>query len=591
MATAGSAMMLGRLAPQAHAGIDPDFAHHVAPTDHEDNVFLHSVASGDPLPNGVIIWTRVTPTTEAVPGSELGPDVPVRWEVSTDPEFSAITAAGTEKATIATDHTVKVDVTGLAPATTYFYRFHAEVPSAAGPDGHAPDVRTTTSTSPLGRTRTAPATHAELDSVRFGVCSCANYESGYFQVYREMAQRDDLEFVIHLGDYTYEYEQGGYPGLYQTSPRQVRPQHKTTTLQDYRVRQGLYHEDPDLAALHAAKPMICMWDDHEFADNNWREGATASSFDKDQDYAALKAAASRAYFEWMPVRVDPDAGAEHLYRRLQYGQLMDLIIPDLRTYRDAQLIRTGDHLLDTDPDFARAAGDPDRTMLGNTQLEWFRDAVTTSPAQWQIIANAVMFSPLTIPPGINPKLQDWLIDTVGLPGDGVGLNMDQWDGYMAERQEIIDLIGDTPDRNVVFLTGDIHSSWASDIPRDVRAYRNGQNFDSVATEFIAPAITANGPFSALARHEALHEPARAIIDEGENLLRAVDHWFKWIDLRFNGYMAVEVNKRGTQCDWHFVENVLTPDTPFWLEKSFSVQPGNPGPRPVAHGLDRGATVY
>ncbi|MDK8845793.1 alkaline phosphatase D family protein [Corynebacterium sp. MSK297] len=579
MTAMSSAMVLNHIAPKAHAGIAPEaLAAESEVTDQAREVFRHSVASGDPLPHGLIIWTRITPTPEALPGSDLGPDTAVHWEIATDPEFSRIIQHGTEIAAATSDHTVKVDVGGLAPATTYFYRFSAKI------NGQ-------TVTSRVGRTRTAPAAEASLDSLRFGVCSCANYEAGYFQVYRDMARRDDLEFVLHLGDYTYEYEQGGYPGLYQTSVRQVAPQHKTTTLADFRIRQGLYHEDADLAELHASKPMICIWDDHEFADNRWREGATGGSFDENQDFDSLKAAATQAYFEWMPVRRDHDLSSDGLYRTLRYGNLVDLIIPDLRTYRDEQLIQTGDHLLKTNPDFARAAGRDGRTMLGESQLNWFKDSVTGSTTQWQIIANSVLFSPMTIPPGLSPQLQHWLIDTIDLPPDGIGLNMDQWDGYMAERQEIIDVVGDAPGRNIIFLTGDIHSSWASDIPRDVRAYRNGQDMTSIATEFVTPAVTSNGPFATLAAHEALEGTAQAIVEQGANLLRAFNHWFKWIDFRFNGYMSVDINQEGAQCDWHFVDNVLSPDTELWTARSYSVRPGNPRPMPAEKPLDQTQTSF
>ena len=298
MAATGGVAAAGSLLP----AVDAAPARTVLGAENWDpEVFAHSVASGDPTASAVIIWTRVTPTKDAQPGSGKGPDVPVTWEVATDPEFQDVAASGTVTASAEFDHTVKVDATGLGSATTYFYRFTA-------------DLGERKATSRVGRTRTAPGAGDDVSAIRFGVCSCANYEAGFFRSYRDMAERDDLEFVLHLGDYTYEYETGGYKGMYSETVRKVEPAHQTKTLTDFRIRQAVHHRDSDLADLHAAKPMICMWDDHEFADNNWREGATGTSFKKGDDYSALKQAASRAYFEWMPVRVRPEARAQHLYQ-------------------------------------------------------------------------------------------------------------------------------------------------------------------------------------------------------------------------------------------------------------------------------------
>ena len=575
MAATGGVAAAGSLLPAVHAAP----ARTVLGAENWDpEVFAHSVASGDPTASAVIIWTRVTPTKDAHPGSGKGPDVAVTWEVATDPEFKDVAASGTVTASAEFDHTVKVDATGLGSATTYFYRFTA-------------DLGERKATSRVGRTRTAPGAGDDVSAIRFGVCSCSNYEAGFFRSYRDMAERDDLEFVLHLGDYTYEYETGGYTGVYGQQARTVEPAHVTQTLADFRIRQGCYRQDADLADLHAAKPMVCVWDDHEFADNNWREGATGESFKKGDDYPALKAAASRAYFEWMPVRVRPEARAQHLYRTLQYGPLMEIIIPDLRSYRDAQLIQSGDHLLDSDPDFIRAAGREGRTMMGRSQFEWFSNAIKSSTAKWQVVANEVMFAPMTLPATLDPKLHDWLVEKIGLPEQGIPLNPDQWDGYMVERQKIIDTIAGLPDKNVVFLTGDIHSSWANDIPRDIFGYRTGQNTKAVATEFVAPSVTAKSAFDSLAVSRAFDAATRQLLYTGENLLSGVNRWFKWINFTDHGYMAVEVGQEATQCDWHFVDHVLAKDIPFRLGNSFRAEIGAPGARSVAAGLNRAQRVY
>lgn len=239
-----------------------------APIVENPAVFAHSVASGDPLSRSVILWTRVTPTPEATPGSGIGDPTTVTWEVSPTTEFATIVASGTQSTDATRDLTVKVEATGLEPATTYYYRFTVV-------DGPAAGARSRT-----GRTRTAPDANADPGSLRFAVCSCSNYEAGFFNTYRDIAQREDLEFVLHLGDFTYEYASGEYGGPYGSIARIVAPANRTTTLADYRIRQGHYHLDVDLANMLAAKPLIPMWDDHEFSDNAWSDGASGNSISR-----------------------------------------------------------------------------------------------------------------------------------------------------------------------------------------------------------------------------------------------------------------------------------------------------------------------
>lgn len=530
--------------------------------------FQHSVASGDPLPQAVIIWTRVTPTPEALPGSGLGPATRVAWEVSTDPEFSHLAQRGEHLTTADTDHTVKIDVQGLRPDTAYFYRFRVLDGPASG------------AVSRTGRTRTMPADGAPAAHARFGVASCSNFESGYFRGYRDMAEREDIQFVLHLGDYTYEYEAGGYNGLYDTQVRTVQPANRTRTLTDYRIRQGVYHLDPDLADLHAAKPMIAIWDDHEFGDNAWREGLGGNSAEKDDAFSAIKAEASRAYFEWMPVRGSgPDASglSQRLYRTLRYGSLFEFIIPDLRSYRDVQLLQYGDaNWQGTNPDFLRQAANPERSMMGSGQFQWFSDTLTASQAQWQIVANEVMFAPMTLPDSIDPRVHSWLVDKLGVPDQGFPLNVDQWDGFMAERQRIIDLIAGNDMRNVVLLTGDIHSSWASDIPRDIFSYRAQRGGQAAATEFVAPSISAPGFFESVASSPELAEPMRAVVGGAQEALKLMDPWYKMIDFEHHGYLTIDVTPERVRADWRFTADVLTPDTPFFDGPSYQALAGQPG---------------
>lgn len=332
--------------------------------------FLHGVASGDPLPDGILLWTRVTPSPGALPGSGTGADTPVIWEISEDKAFTRVAARGTAVARAASDHTVKADVRGLRPATTYWFRFSAP---PGGTDGGQGTV------SPVGRTRTAPAAGATVPGIRFGVVSCANWEAGWFSPYRHLADRTDLDAVLHLGDYIYEYASGSYP-TQDTVVRPHAPLHEITTLADYRLRHGTYKTDTDLQTLHATHPVIAIWDDHEFANDAWSGGAENHAPGTEGSWAARVAAAKQAYFEWMPVRASTEGT---VYRRLSFGRLAELHLLDLRSFRSEQAsIGNG------------AVDDPERTITGRAQLDWLKAGLTASDARWKLVGTSVMISPV-----------------------------------------------------------------------------------------------------------------------------------------------------------------------------------------------------
>ncbi|MBJ6619184.1 alkaline phosphatase D family protein [Streptomyces sp. DHE17-7] len=351
--------------------------------------FLHGVASGDPLPDGVLLWTRVTPVPEAVPGSGTGPDTEVDWVVATDRDFTNVVAKGSVTATAASDHTVKADVRGLAPATDYWFRF------SAGPTD-----------SPAARTRTAPAADASVAGLRFGVVSCANWEAGHFSSYRHLAARGDLDAWLHLGDYIYEYGSGEY-GTRDTVVRPHAPAHEILTLADYRVRHGRYKTDPDLQALHATAPVVAIWDDHEIANDTWSGGAENHTEGAEGAWTARQAAAKQAYFEWMPVR---PAIAGTTYRRLRFGKLADLSLLDLRTFRSQQ-VSLGDGKVD----------DPERTLTGRAQMDWLKSGLASSDTTWRLVGNSVMISPFAIG-SIPAELLKPLAELLGLPKEGLALN-------------------------------------------------------------------------------------------------------------------------------------------------------------------------
>lgn len=478
----------------------------------ETPAFLHGVASGDPLPDGILLWTRVTPTAEAVPGSGLGPDTEVGWVVARDKAFTAVVAKGSVTATAASDHTVKADVRGLAPATDYWFRF-----SAGGTD------------SPAARTRTAPAADAAVTNLRFGVVSCANWEAGYFSPYRHLAARGDLDAWLHLGDYIYEYGTGDY-GTRDTVVRQHAPTHEILTLADYRIRHGRYKTDPDLQALHAVAPVVAVWDDHEFANDAWSGGAENHTEGAEGAWSARQAAAKRAYFEWMPVR---PAIAGTTYRRLRFGKLADLSLLDLRSFRSQQ-VAVGNGSVD----------DPDRTITGRAQLDWLKAGLKSSDTTWRLVGNSVMISPFAIG-SLSADLLRPLAELLGLPKEGLALNPDQWDGYTDDRRELLAHLRSNAIRNTVFLTGDIHMAWANDVPVDAGTYPLSA---SAATEFVVTSVTSDN------LDDLLKVPEGTVTALAAPVIQAANRHVHWVDTDRHGYGVLDITADRAQMDYYVVSD-------------------------------------
>ncbi|WP_018255784.1 alkaline phosphatase D family protein [Salinispora mooreana] len=473
------------------------------------SVFRHGVASGDPLPDGILLWTRLTPTEESQPGSGVGPEVTVTWQVAADPDFATLAAQGTVATGPARDHTVKVAVNGLTPATTYWFRF-----------GYAD------AWSPTGRTMTAPAADADIDRIRLGVVSCSNWEAGYFAAYRHLAERGDLNLVVHLGDYLYEYGTGEFAAG-GTVVRSVRPGHETLTLQDYRVRHALYKSDPDLQTLHASVPWAITWDDHEVANDQWSGGAENHTPGAEGSFTDRMAAARQAYAEWMPVRTGADGA---IYRRLRFGRLADLSMLDLRTYRSEQAS-------------GLAVDDPERTITGEAQMAWLKAGLATSDAQWKLVGNPVMISRLDV-----GALPSWLLGPLGtllgIPQNGAVLNPDQWDGYNADRNELIDHLLATETRDVVFLTGDVHTSWANELTTQSTGLTN-----PAAAEFVVPSVTSDNINDFLGMREG-----NALSDLASGLIRSTNPHVRWNELDGHGYGVLEVTPQQCRMDWfHLVD--------------------------------------
>ncbi|MGP3705602.1 alkaline phosphatase D family protein [Gordonia paraffinivorans] len=519
-------------------------AHATPPT---SQVFAHGVASGDPLSDAVILWTRITPTPASTPGSGVGQPCSVRWEIARDPGFASLAASGTVQTSADRDFTVKVDATGLSPRTRYHYRFTVTSGPASGV------------TSPVGVTRTAPAPGDDVARVRFGVVSCANWEAGYFSAYRHLNARPDLDAVVHLGDYYYEYGTGEYTG--KTGAVRIHaPRHKTRTLRDYRIRHGQYKTDPDLAALHRSTPFICTWDDHESSNDAWRGGAEDHT-SGDGSWQARRAAALRAYSEWMPIRPGVDAAGRHLYRRLRFGNLLELSMLDLRSYRDRQVGMS-----------SRRIDDPSRTMLGQAQMSWLTNGLTSARTRWKIVGNPVMITPVLIPP-LDPKSTGAVTELLGVPREGIPYNPDQWDGYAADRRRLLDAIRASDVDNVVFVTGDIHSSWACDIPVDVANYPGA---GTVATELVGTSVTSSNIDEMIGVPPDTAGPALA------TAITTANHHIRYCDLDAHGYSVLTVTPSAAQMDWYFVYDKTDPRSGQYHARSYRVLSGTQRVQPVSN---------
>ncbi|MCQ9371385.1 alkaline phosphatase D family protein [Corynebacterium sp. 35RC1] len=510
--------------------------------------FVHGVASGDPDAHSVILWTRITPEPGATPGSGVGGPVELSWQVAADPEFHSVVLRGATRTDASRDHTVKVLAGGLPAGTRLWYRFQLD--SEVG------------QYSPVGCTRTLPSPGETAANCQFAVASCSNFETGFFSGYRDIATRDELVFVLHLGDFTYENESGKYDSPHTPRARTVQPPHHTLSLADYRIRQGAYHLDPDLQLMLAAKPLIAMWDDHEIQDNTWREGFERQDSFPGVDFAQLKAAATQAYLEWMPVREAAGMSAPAPHRELHYGNLMHLLLPDLRSFRDQSLLHySADAVHRNDPNFVPQAASPQRSAMGQEQFAWFRSALEASSARWQVVGTQIMFAPMTLPYSLDPEVHQWLVDQLGLPEQGIPLNTDQWDGFAHERQQIVDLIAGSPQLNVVFLAGDIHSSWANNIPTSISDARRAAGAavpEAAAVEFVAPSLTAPGLFETINRNEVLRPATRALLNEVAAHLQRINPWHRAIDFERHGYLAIEVDTQEVRAKWRYSQNLYDP---------------------------------
>lgn len=506
--------------------------------------FNHGVASGDPLADRVILWTRVTPERDG--------NVKVDWEIASDEDFSNVVGSGGGSTGADVDYTVKVDVEGLAPQTTYFYRF-----------------TTGDRVSPVGRTRTAVV--GSLAAASFAVVSCSNYPAGYFNVYREIAAQQ-VDAVLHLGDYFYEYASDGYASeRAEEFGRVVQPTTELLSLADYRTRYAQYHTDSDLQSCHAAHPFILVWDDHEIANDAWREGAENHDPATEGDYSERRAAAIQAWYEWLPVR-PPASEKEIIYRRFQYGDLVDLLMLDTRHVGRDQQIDYADFanggVIETQASLA-AMADSTRTLLGSDQLAWLKARLTESPTRWQVLGQQILMARLALPEPASRALtialgdedalneattalltavaakskapEDRTPEEQALLDSAIPYNPDAWDGYSFERDDILNHAAQLDSRLVV-LAGDTHNGWASQLTT--------ADGTPVGVEFACASVSSPGAEAVLGAGTAgLFAPiAVSLMDD-----------LKYANLVSRGYVSLTFSPDEVISEWRYVSAIDTPE--------------------------------
>jgi alkaline phosphatase D len=466
--------------------------------------FSLGVASGDPLPDGVVLWTRLAPEPLAPDGRGGMPPyrVVVAWQVAADPDFRRVVRAGTETATPELGHAVHAEVGGLRPGRDYFYRF-----------------RVGDEVSPVGRTRTAPAPGTSPGSLSFALASCQAWAGGRYAAYRTMAQ-EDLDLVVHVGDYTYEGRD-------------------TESLADFRLIHAQYKTSPDLQAAHAAFPFVVTFDDHE-VENNWAGDSSQPDNEPSNDparFRRLRAAAFQAYYEHLPLRRPqrPSGPDIRLHRRLHYGDLASFHVLDTRQYRDDQV----NEEFPAGPLDPRAL-DPARSLAGDEQERWLFTGLRRSSARWNVVAQQTIMAHFDY-------------DT----GDEVAVNHDQWDGYVASRERLLRFLDRRRPSNPVVVTGDWHSSWVNDLLRDF----NRPDDTPVATEFVGTSISSDCSWAG---------SVSAALAENPHV--------KFFDGARRGYVRCTLSPDQWRSDFRVVASAADTTAPAQTLTSWVVEDGRPGAR-------------
>lgn len=482
-----------------------------------DNPFRLGVASGEPLPNGVVLWTRLALDPVSPDGTGGMPDrvVAVDWQIAEDERFRKVVRSGTAKASPALGHSVHVEVDRLRPDWRYWYRF-----------------RVGKYVSPTGRTRTAPEMRTAIKELSFAFASCQNYPEGFYTAYTHMAA-EDLDFVIHLGDYIYEGSGQSAIG------RSHLPAAEVFSLTDYRVRFGQYKSDPELQKAHAAFPWLVTVDDHD-VENNWAGSHSQPDTEPDQDPAVFlkrRADAFQVFYENQPLRLEskPDGPDMQLFRRRAFGRLASLHMVDTRQYRD---------ILSTTQEDRH---NPDRTMLGAEQERWLIDGLDRSPTTWNILGNQV-----------------FMFQADHTEGPDTRYGLDPWDDYTVARQRLFNAVAERNVDNFVVLTGDAHRSVASDLKINF----DDPNSATIGTEFLGTSISSGAdgvPMDNLGRIWLAENPHMKFHN------------------RQRGYVTCTVTPDSWRSDFKIVPYVTTPDAPLQVAARVHVKAGVPGIQGVETG--------
>jgi len=475
----------------------------------KDYPFKLGVASGDPAPDGFVLWTRLAPEPLSGGGMPQA-NVEVKWQVASDEQMTKVVAKGTATASPELAHSVHIEVAGLQPARWYWYQF-----SASG------------ETSPIGRTRTAPALDQLPQRMRFAFASCQHYENGYFTAYEHMA-KEDLDLIVHLGDYIYEGK-----GSTKLVRQHVGPE--CDSLEEYRTRHAQYRTDELLQAAHAHCPWLVTWDDHEF-DNNCAGSISEEAKVDPVKFLKRRARAYQAYYEHMPLRRSqfPKGPDMQLYRRIDFGRLAEFAVLDTRQYRTDQPCGDGNK-----PP-CKEVFNPKATLLGDKQEQWLYAGLKASPARWNVLAQQVMMA---------------RVDRA--PGEVIAYSMDQWPGYEVNRQRVLKFFADSKVANPIVLTGDIHSNWANDL----KVNCDDPKSPVVAAEFVGTSISSGGDGS------QTRKDTPGVLAENP--------FVKFYNSE-RGYVSCEVTPTKWQTHYRTVEYVTRPGAPLATRASFVVEDGRPG---------------
>ena len=453
--------------------------------------FLHGVASGDPLGKAVIIWTRVSVDTQST--------ATVKWSIAKDKEFKEILQSDYLTTDASKDFTVKVDVQKLKSNTYYYYKFELGDYSSL-----------------IGRTKTTPLGDKEATKVRLAVVSCSNFEAGYFNSYAKLAEKPNIDAVLHLGDYIYEYGPGTYGDT--TISRKHLPAKEIITLDDYRTRYAQYRTDQMLQRAHQVHPFITIWDDHEIMNNAYMEGGQNHN-EGEGDFSDRKSVAKQVYYEWMPIR-----DSKTLYRKFTFGDITSLLMLDERLAGRTEPVKNADS-----PNY----GDQERTMLGQKQFDWMIKNLKESEQTWKVLGNQVIFSDVNIAP---------------IYGAEFPKNMDAWDGYPAEKRKIIDAIKENNIKDIVFVSGDTHCSWAFEVPVSPGNYNPRTSEGVVAVEFGTPGLTSAN----LDEYRTMED-----VKAAEQKMHVANKHLKYIDTHSQGYFILEMGSSQSQVDYYYMDRINT----------------------------------